>query len=181
MRISLGHRRIARRTQSGPAHPAMASSGSQFSWARSLSASGSAGRARRTCCAWSSANRASLAAKRRGIVQELVQHLPELIADPVSIHGDHEADPVVAGAQIHGVIEAIDDAGPLPHDVCESRHVDVVQLAMDVAGLHQGDLAVVVGVVGMIRELAVGDEPSEQLAHDGSCGVVLGELIQVGK
>jgi hypothetical protein len=54
-----------------------------------------------------------------------------------------------------------------------------VQLALDVAGLHQSDIAVVVGVVRVIRKLAVGDEPFEQLLDDGLGGIVVGELVQV--
>ena len=90
--------------------------------------------------------------------------------------GMHEADAVIAGAEVHGVVEPIDDAHALPHDVGQAGHVDVVQLALDVAGLHQGDLAVVVGVVGMIGKVAGGDEPFQQLFHDWLGGIVVGEL-----
>ena len=96
------------------------------------------------------------AVRCRGIVQERFQDLPELVADPAGVDGDHEADAVVAGSEIHGVVEPIDDADALPHDVGEAGHVDVVQLALDVAGLHQGDVAVVLGVVGMIGKVAGG-------------------------
>jgi hypothetical protein len=50
------------------------------------------------------------------------------------------------------VVEAVDEAHALPHDVGEARHVDVVQLAVRVAGFHN-DLAVVIGVVRMIGEI----------------------------
>ena len=79
------------------------------------------------------------------------------------------------------MVEAIDDADALPHDVGEAGHVDVVQLALDVAGLHQCDVAVVVGVVGMIGKLAGCCEPFEQLLDDGLGGVVVGEPIQIGQ
>ena len=76
------------------------------------------------------------------------------------------------------MVKAIDDADALPHDVGEAGHVDVVQLALDVAGLHQGDLAVVIGIVGMIGEVAGGDEPFQQLLHYGLGGIVFGELVR---
>ena len=74
------------------------------------------------------------------------------------------------------MVEAIDDADALPHDVGQAGHVDVVQLALDVAGFHQCDVAVVVGVVGMIRKVAGCCEPFQQLLHDGLGWVVVGEL-----
>ena len=92
------------------------------------------------------------------------------------VDGNDEADAVVARSEIHGVVEPIDDADALPHDVGEARHVDVVQLALDVAGFHQCDVAVVLGVVGMIGKLAGCCEPFQQLLDDGLGGVVVGEL-----
>ena len=92
------------------------------------------------------------------------------------VDGDHEADAVVAGSEIHGVVEPVDDADALPHDVGEAGHVDVVQLALDVAGLHQCDVAMVVGVVGVIGKLAGCCEPFQQLLNDRLGGVVVGEL-----
>jgi len=50
-----------------------------------------------------------------------------------------------------------------------------------VAWFHEGDVAVVVGVVRMIGKLTVGDEPFQQLLHDRFGGVVFGELVQVGQ
>ena len=115
------------------------------------------------------------------VVQERFQHLPEFVADPGCVDGNHEADAVVAGSEIHGVVEAIDDADALPHDVGQAGHVDVVQLAVHVAGFHQGDVAVFFGVVGMIGELAGCYEPFEELLHDGLGGVVVGEFVQIGE
>ena len=97
------------------------------------------------------------------------------------IDGNHEADAVVTGSEIHGVVEPVDDADALPHDVGEAGHVDVVQLAFDVAGFHQGYVSVVIGVVGVIGKLAGCCEPFEQLLHDGLGGVVVGELVEVGQ
>ena len=97
------------------------------------------------------------------VVQERFQDLPQLVADPACVDGNDEADAVVAGSEVHRVVEAIDDADALPHDVGEAGHVDVVQLALDVAGFHQCDVAVVVGVVGMIGKVAGCYEPFEQL------------------
>ena len=69
------------------------------------------------------------------VVQKRVQDLPQLVADPRCVDRDHEADAVVAGSEIHRVVEPIDDAHALPHDVGQAGHVDVVQFALDVAGL----------------------------------------------
>ena len=93
------------------------------------------------------------------VIQKRVQDFPELVADPGCIDSDHEADPVIVRTEVHGVVKAIDDAHAFLHDVEQAGHVDVVQLPVDVAGFHQSDVAVVVGVVRMIRKLAVGDEP----------------------
>ena len=112
------------------------------------------------------------------VVQERFQDLTELVADPRCVDRDHEADAVVAGSEVHRVVEAIDDADALPHDVGQAGHVDVVQLAVRVAGLHQGDVAVFFRVVGMIGEVAGGCEPFEQLPHDGLGGIVVGELVR---
>ena len=77
------------------------------------------------------------------------------------------------------MVEPIEDACAFPHDVGQAGHVDVLQLAVHVAGLHQCDVPVVVRVVGVIRELAVGDEPFQQLPHDGPGGIVCIELLKI--
>jgi hypothetical protein len=54
--------------------------------------------------------------------------------------------------------------------------VAVVQFAVHLAGLNEGDVAVVVGVVGKVVEVVIGDESFEQLLHDGFGGIVLASL-----
>ena len=97
------------------------------------------------------------------------------------VDGDHEADPVVARSEIDRVIKAIDDANALPHDFGQARHVDVVQLALDISGFHEDDISMVLGVVGMIGKVAGCYEPFEELLHDGLGGIVVGELVQIGQ
>jgi hypothetical protein len=95
-----------------------------------------------------------------GSSQERVQDFPEIVADPVGIDRDHEADSVIACPEVHDVVVAINDADAFPENFCQAGHVDVVQLPLDVA---------------------VGGEPFQQLLHDRSGGVVFGELVQIGK
>jgi hypothetical protein len=116
-----------------------------------------------------------------GSSQERVQDFPEIVADPVGIDRDHEADSVIACPEVHDVVVAINDADAFPENFCQAGHVDVVQLPLDVAGFNQCDVTVLFRVVGMIGEVAVGGEPFQQLLHDRSGGVVFGELVQIGK
>ena len=86
------------------------------------------------------------------------------------VDGYHEADPVIASSEVHGVVEPIDNADALPHDVGQAGHVDVVQFALDVAGFHQCDISMVLRVVGVIWKVAWRDEPLQQLLDDRLAG-----------
>jgi hypothetical protein len=75
----------------------------------------------------------------QGIVQERVHDFPQIVADPVGIDRKDEADPLIAGSEVHGVVEPVDDAHAFPENFCQAGHVDVFQLALDIPGFHQSD------------------------------------------